>query len=52
MTSLPYEAYAAGRPWALSASWLRDNWTAKVYVETDLEKILVCTNYSPSQQHG
>ncbi|MER5615168.1 Imm45 family immunity protein [Streptomyces sp. NPDC002215] len=52
VTSLPDEAYAAGRPWALSASWLRDNWTAKVYVETDLEKIPVCTNYSPSQQHG
>lgn len=41
VTSLPDEAYAAGRPWALSASWLRDNWTAKVYVETDLEKIPV-----------
>ncbi|MGW0940645.1 Imm45 family immunity protein [Streptomyces sp. NPDC002666] len=41
VVSLPVEAYAAGRPWALSASWLRDHWTARVYAETDIEKILV-----------
>ncbi|MEV7394584.1 Imm45 family immunity protein [Streptomyces sp. NPDC091215] len=49
---LPDEAYAAGRPWALSASWLRDNWTAKVYAETGPEKVLVRTNYSSSLQYG
>ncbi|MFD9427953.1 MULTISPECIES: Imm45 family immunity protein [unclassified Streptomyces] len=51
VVSLPDEAYPAGRPWALSASWLRGNRTAKVYAETDVGKILVCANYSPSQQH-
>ncbi|MCX4392671.1 hypothetical protein OG887_33620 [Streptomyces sp. NBC_00053] len=42
----------AERPWALSAAWLRDNWTARIYSETDPEKILVRTGCSPSQQHG
>ncbi|MCX5104799.1 MULTISPECIES: hypothetical protein [unclassified Streptomyces] len=51
MVSLPDEAFVAERPWALSAAWLRDNWTARIYSETDPEKILVRTGCS-SQQHG
>ncbi|MGY3060280.1 hypothetical protein ACVWZD_004525 [Streptomyces sp. TE3672] len=50
--SLPDEAFVAERPWALSAAWLRDNWTARIYSGTDPEKILVRTGCSPSQQHG
>lgn len=46
VVSLPGEAYVTGQPWALSASWLRDNWTARVYAETDPEKIVVGTGYS------
>ncbi|MEU5286825.1 hypothetical protein AB0G97_22825 [Streptomyces sp. NPDC020755] len=46
------------RPWAVSASWLRDNWTVNVYAESDTEKIQVRSgsspppDSSPSQQHA
>ncbi|MGW7091802.1 Imm45 family immunity protein [Streptomyces sp. NPDC054874] len=52
MVFLPHEAYVSGRPWAVSASWLRDNWTADVYVESDTEKIQVRSDSSPSWQHA
>ncbi|MFF2897686.1 Imm45 family immunity protein [Streptomyces sp. NPDC057966] len=52
VASLPDEAFAAERPWALSAAWLRDNWTARIYAETDPAKILVRPGCSPSQQHS
>ncbi|MEU9459115.1 Imm45 family immunity protein [Streptomyces sp. NPDC048312] len=52
MVPLPDETFVAERPWALSAAWLRENWTARIYSGTDPEKILVRTGCSPSQQHG
>ncbi|MFJ9890714.1 Imm45 family immunity protein [Streptomyces sp. NPDC091287] len=52
MVFLPDEAYVSGRPWAVSASWLRDNWTADVYAESDTEKIQVRSDSSPSRQHA
>lgn len=45
--ALPDEAHAPGQPWALSASWLLDHWTTRVYADSDPEKIRVCDNYPP-----
>lgn len=47
VVSLPDEAQVPGRPWALSASWLRDNWTARVYADSDPEQVRVCAGYPP-----
>lgn len=51
VVSLPDEAQVPGRPWALSASWLRDNWTARVYAGSDPEQVRVCASYPPPRDH-